>query len=119
MIPAAARWQADSATSGAASACARRRRIAAPPAAAPRRIQPAGDVFAGAHLEMKRDLFIDLVVDSRAPGTRLKMLNAQLSTFNAQLWAQAVSSTREMAVAKRAHSAVCAVSCRRPRGVSR
>jgi hypothetical protein len=46
------------------------------------RIHPAVDVFAGSHLEMKRDLFLDFVVDPRAPGDAVE--ETQCSTFNGQ-----------------------------------
>jgi hypothetical protein len=54
----------------------------------------------------KAILLVDFVGNARPPADAVEERHV-------------VSSTRDTAEAKRDHSAVCAASCRRPRGVSR
>ena len=92
--------------------------VAEPPLRfAPRgdRVHAARDQLAGPHLEVEGQFLVDFVGDSRAPGDAVEE-----GFIRVKVRAQGLGiRTREIAAANRVHSAVCAVSCRRPFGVSR
>jgi len=69
------------------------------------------DEFACSHLQMKGQFLVDFAVDADLPRLPIKAPGMPIYP--------SVCSRRDSAAEKRAHSAVCAASAFRPRGVIR